>query len=261
MNITIEMKGLKELQSKLSDLEKKQFPYAVAKTLTKTAQDVQAAEIKEMQARLDRPTPYAQRSLYIKPATRRDLSAQVFFKDKNSLGKGGTPAANFMKPQVEGGKRSLKRFESALKRMAVLPSGFYIAPGDACPLDAYGNIPRSLIVQILSYFKAFGEQGYRANITDKRKASMAKGSKKNMGFEYFVSYGKGTRSGRQNLPAGIWKRVSFAQGTAVKPIMMFVKEPSYSKRFPFYEIAQKVINTNLDKNFKEAMSEAIRTAK
>jgi hypothetical protein len=33
------------------------------------------------------------------------------------------------------------------------------------------------------------------------------------------------------------------------------------KRFPFYELAQKVAQENFPKNFNEAMSEAIRTAK
>lgn len=260
MNVTIEFKGLKELQAKMSDLEKKQIPFATAKALTKTAQDVQAEEVKVMHSSLDRPTPYTLKSLYVKPATKTDLSAMVYFKDKSSAGK-GNPAANWMHPQTMGGKRNIKRFESALQRIGVLPRGMYIAPGSACPLDAYGNIPPSFIVQMLSYMRAFGEQGYKANITDKRKAALAKGSKRKQGYEYFVSYGKGTWSGRQHLPPGIWKRVRFAQGSAIKPIMMFVKDPSYSKRFPFYETAQKVINNKLKDNFNEAMREAIATAK
>lgn len=260
MKVDIQITGIKELISKMSDLEKSQVPFAMAKALTKTAQDVQAAEVKVLQSSLDRPTPYTLKSLYVKPATKKDLSAMVYFKDKSSAGK-GNPAANYIQPQVQGGKRNLKRFESALRRIGVLPNGMYVAPGSDCPLDAYGNIPASFIVQILSYMRAFGEQGYKANITDKRKAALAKGSKRRQGFEYFVSYGKGTWSGRQHLPPGIWKRVGFAQGSAIKPMMMFVKEPSYSKRFPFYETAQKVIDQKLKDNFNEAMREAIATAK
>lgn len=260
MKVDIQITGIKELISKMNDLEKSQVPFAMAKALTKTAQDVQAAEVKVLQSSLDRPTPYTLKSLYVKPATKKDLSAMVYFKDKSSAGK-GNPAANYIQPQVQGGKRNLKRFESALRRIGVLPNGMYVAPGSDCPLDAYGNIPASFIVQILSYMRAFGEQGYKANITDKRKAALAKGSKRRQGFEYFVSYGKGTWSGRQHLPPGIWKRVGFAQGSAIKPMMMFVKEPSYSKRFPFYETAQKVIDQKLKDNFNEAMREAIATAK
>lgn len=261
MKVDIKFEGLKELQAKMNDLEKQQMPFAIAKSLTKTAQQVQAEEVKVMRATLDRPTDYTLKSLYVKPATKRDLSAMVYFKDKSSAGK-GNPAANWMLPQIAGGKRNLKRFESALRRIGVLPMGMYIAPGEVCQLDAYGNIPGSFIVQILSYFRAFGEQGYSANITDKRKASLAKGSKRRQGFQYFVSKGKGEWFGRQqHLPPGIYKRVGFAAGSAIKPIMMFVKEPSYSKRFPFFETAQKVIDRNLKNNFNEAMADAIKTAK
>lgn len=261
MNMTIEMKGMKELHAMLSDLEKKQMPFALAKALTKTAQEVQEAEIKVMQSTLDRPTPYTLKSLYVKPATKTDLSSMVYFKDKSSAGK-GNPAANYIMPQVQGGQRNLKRFESALRRIGVLPNGMYIAPGSACPLDGYGNIPAGFIVQILSYMRAFGEQGYKANITDKRKKALAKGSKRGQGFEYFVSKGKGEWFGKeQHVPPGIWKRIGFSQGSAIKPIMMFVKEPSYSKRFPFYETAQKVIDKNLMDNFYKAFDEAVRTAK
>lgn len=272
VEIKVEIKGLKELQNSMNDLAKRQIPFASAKALTKTAQDVKEEEIKQMHRSLDRPTPYAMNSLYVKPATKTNLEAMVYYKDKSSAGK-GNPSANFMQPQAEGGRRKLKRFESALQRIGILPKGMYVAPGEACQLDAYGNIPASFIVQILSYFRAFGEQGYRANITDKRRASMAKGSKRKgtRGYVYFVSLGKGevdipTESGgmrtiKQHLPAGIYKRVGFAWGSSIKPIMMFVKEPAYQKRFPFYETAQKVIDKKLDNNFNEAMDAAIKTAK
>lgn len=261
MKVDIQITGIKELISKVDDLAKNQVAFATAKALTKTAQQVKEEEVKVMKSSLDRPTPFTINALYVKPATKKDLSAMVYFKDKSSAGK-GNPPANWMHPQVQGGKRNVKRFESALRRIGVLPAGMFIAPGEACQLDAYGNIPGSFIVQILSYFRAFGEQGYRANITDKRKAALARGSKRKQGFEYFVSKGKGEWFGRtQHLPPGIYKRVAFASGSAIKPIMMFVKEPSYSKRFPFFETAQKVINSNLKNNFNEAMADAIKTAK
>jgi hypothetical protein len=262
MNITVEFKGLKEVIANIEGLARTQIPYAAAKALTKTAQDVKDAEVKQMSSSLDRPTPYTLGSLYVKSATKANLEAMVYFKDKSSAGK-GNPAANWMQPEVEGGRRNVKRFESALQRIGVLPKGMYVVPGAACQLDVYGNIPAGLIVQILSYFQALGEQGYRANITDKRKAALAKGSKRTMkaGYEYFVSYGKGTRSGRQHLPAGIYKRVSLIGQGNIKPIMMFVKAPSYKKRFPFYEIAQKTINQMLLPRFDEAMKEALLTMK
>lgn len=260
MNITVEFKGLKEVIANIEGLARTQIPYAAMKALNKVSQDVKDAEVKQMSQSLDRPTPYTLNSLYIKYATKANLSSELGYKDKSQSGK-GNPAANWMQPEVEGGKRNAKRFEVALQRIGVLPKGMYVVPGAACQLDAYGNIPAGLIVQILSYFQALGEQGYRGNMKPEKIAALAKGSKrtKTMGFEYFVSYGKGTWSGRQHLPAGIYKRIGFAQGSAIKPIMMFVKAPSYQKRFPFYEIAQKTINQMLLPRFDEALLTMKRT--
>jgi hypothetical protein len=261
MNVTIKFEGLKEVIANMDDLAKKQVPYALSKALNKTTEDVKAEMVKQMPAKMDRPTPFTLNSLYIKYANKSRLVSEVGYKDKSQAGK-GNPAANWMHPQVEGGKRNVKRFEAALQRIGVLPKGMFVAPGAACQLDAYGNIPAGLIVQVLSYFRAFGEQGYRANITDKRKAALKKGSKRlaRHGYEYFVSYGPGTDSGRQHLPAGIYKKVNLTGQGQIKPIMMFVKEPSYGKRFPFYEIAQKVIDKNLEPNFNAAMQEALLSA-
>jgi len=256
--------NIKEVIANVDNFVKKQITFVVAKTLTKTAKDVKDEEVKQLPRYIDRPTPYTVNSIYVKPATKTNLTSEVGFKDYAG---GGTNkrGASTMLPQVEGGRRSVKGFENALRRIGVLPQGMFIAPGEACPLDAYGNIPPSLIIQIMSYFRAFGEQGYKANITDKRKAKLKKGSKKTgFGFEYIVSYGPGTNSGRQHLPAGIYKKTYFLAGKgtkagAIKPIMMFVKAPSYRARFPFFDIARRIVDQKLKPNFDEAMREALLT--
>lgn len=95
-------------------------------------------------------------------------------------------------------------------------------------------------------------------------AALAKGSKhKGMsGHGCSVLYIKGTRSGRQHQHlSGIYKRIGFVQGSAIKPIMMFIREPSYPKRFPFNKTVQKVINQRLMPNFNDSMREALLTPK
>jgi len=268
MEFKVEFKNLTEIQKMLLDYEQRHLPFAAAKALTMTAEDIKKELVKEMTRTLDRPTPYTLGSLYKSSATKKNLVASVWYKDKQQAGK-GNPPVNWMLPQAEGGERSLKRFESALRAINILPVGMFIAPGAACELDMYGNIKASLIIQILSYFRAFGEQGYRANITDKGKAKLAKGSKKTgyMGHAYFASRGTAASSfeKEQHLAPGIYKRIRFnlggGVGYAVKPIFMFVKKPSYQKRFPFNETAQRVFDQNIMKNFEAAMTEAVRTAK
>ena len=254
----VEIKGIDELFKKLDELEKIQFPLAFSRALSKTGYDVKDALYKEMQKVFDRPTPYALNSLYVKQARVNDLTAFIYPKDEG----GGTPAKKFLYSEIEGGDRHVKRFERALQSRGILPNGMYVTPGLGANLDAYGNISLGQIRQILSYFgSAEMNIGDKANMTDKKKAKLAKGTKSKQGFVYFVSYGKGTWSGRQHLPPGIYKRIGFSWGSAIKPIFLFVKKPSYKSIFKFFEVGQKAAGETFAKNFREAMDEAIRTAR
>lgn len=140
---------------------------------------------RQLPSLIDNPTDYTMRGFRLYPATKRKLLAEVDFRV--AMGR-GTQGRDYLSPLVYGGERKLKSFERSLQRVGLLPSGMAAVPGNAAKLDAYGNMSRGQIVQILSYFKAFGEQGYRANISDKRKAAMAQGSKRTgaRGISYFV---------------------------------------------------------------------------
>ena len=116
---------------------------------------------------------------------------------------------------------------------------------------------RGQIVQILSYFKSFSESGFRANMTDKRKASLKRGGRKTRGMEYFVVRpGEGSR-----LHPGIWQRVGFGFGKAIKPIMIFVRHATYEENFDFEFVAINTIKKNFNKNLDRAFQYAERTAK
>ena len=253
----VEIKGLDQLFQKLDDFEKSQFLYAAARAITKTGQDVKDALIKEMSRVFDRPTPYVLGSLYVRPAKKNDLSAFVYPKD--ARGK-ATPAKKLLYPETEGGPRHIKRFERALQARGILPRGTYVTPGAAADLDAYGNISAGQIRQILSYFGAAEmTMGYTANMTEKDKARLAKGTKSKRGFAYLVSNGRGERA--SHLPYGIYKRTGFAWGSAIKPIFMFVRKPSYKSIYKFFEVGQKVAGETFSKNFREAINEALRTSR
>ncbi len=245
----IEIKGLKELQESIDDHIARQIPFIAAKSLTMTAKDLQADLKHEMTDSFDRPTPYTLNSTYIQAASKSKLEATVGFK---TFGGKGIPAGKYLLPQVFGGVRPLKRFEKALRSIGVLPSNHIVVPGSGVQLDSYGNIPRSLIVQILSYFKAFGEQGYRANMTDKRRKSLARGTKTKQGVSYFVSKG-----GVDKFAAGIWARYQFSHGSAVKPIMMFVPYPVYEQRLDFFYVMRKSAEKHFEKNLKETFGQVV----
>lgn len=245
MAFKVEISGIDELVSKVKQHESSQLPYIIAKTLTDTAKSAQAALIHEMKDVFDRPTPFILNSTYIKPATKSAHEAFVGIKDY--AGK-GNPADKVLQAEVFGGSRRLKRFERALRSVGVLPSNHYVVPGAAAKLDAHGNISSGQIIQILSYFKAFPEAGHRANMTDAKKAKMAKGSKRNhQGVAYFVSDGSRGRG----LRAGIYARYGFARGSAVKPVMLFVESAVYEKRFDIGEVVQITASQVMEQNFRK----------
>ena len=232
--------------------DKKQVTFATRVALTRTAQKVKVAEEREMRDVFHNPTPFTMSGLFVRPATASNLTAEVKLKD--FAGK-GTAIASYLAPQIKGGLRGSKRFERALQAVGALPPGYRVVPGSAAKLDAYGNMDRGQIVQILSYFRAFPEAGYKANMTDKKREALQRGSKKKQGFAYFVG-----RPG-DRLPLGVYQRVRFASGTAIKPVMIFVRSAVYQAVFNFEEVAQRTIDKEFGTEFAQALAEAMRTAR
>lgn len=235
---------------KFQDMARKQVNFAIARALSRTAVVVKAAEVREMKDVFDRPTPYALNAVYVKSATKQDLTARVWVKDDTSK---GTPANKFLGPQIAGGLRGLKRFEKALRSKGFLPDGMIAVPASGAKLDAYGNMDRGQIVQMLAYLNAFGEEGYRANMTDKKR----KAFRKRQSRAYFVGR---PRDGK--LPLGVWQRVNFAQGNALKPILLFVDAPRYeSERFDFFYVAEITVKKTFKPELKASLEHAWATAR
>jgi hypothetical protein len=243
----------------------RKMPIAAAVALTRTAQDIRNALKEEMPRVFDRPTPYAINSFFMRGATKQRLEAEVWLKD-SPAGK-GTAADRFMSPHIYGGPRSLKRFERALNRIGLLPTGLYCTPGPAAIIDAFGNMNRSQITQIMSYLGAFGEQGYRANATARTRQNKWKGNAKKgvRGFEYFAV---GVRDGK--LAPGIYIRKNYSdserqsvahlQRDAARAVLFFVRSPSYRKRLDFFGISQRVAANQLSAHLEREMERAVATA-
>lgn len=232
--------------------EQKQVRFATRVALTRTGQKVVVAQQKEMRDIFKNPTPYTMSSLYLRPATSANLSAEVKLKDFAAK---ATPASKFLAAQLKGGQRSAKRFERALQSIGALPPGYRVVPGAGAKMDAYGNMSTGQIVQILAFFRAFPEAGYKANMTAATKARLARGTKKRPGFAYFVG-----RPGSR-LPLGIYQRVAFGHGSAIKPVMIFVRSAAYQKIFDFEYVADRTVQAEFPSEFARAFIEAERTAR
>lgn len=114
--------NLRGIEKKLSALAKKQLPFAAAQALTAVAEQVKQAEQKNMQAVLDRPTPFTLRSIRVRPARKNNPVATVFLQDI---------AARYLEPYEFGGVNKLN-------------SKALLAPRDV-RLNQYGNLPRNLL--------------------------------------------------------------------------------------------------------------------
>lgn len=226
---------------------------------TRTAQAVKAAIRAEMPKAFDRPTPWTLDSLFVDPARFEQQTPEARVWVKEDAGGKGVPPTKYLLPEVEGGARGWKRSERAFQAIGLLQADQQMVPAAGAPRDAYGNIPRGFIVQMLSYFSAFNAAGYTANMSKRRRAKLADrqrtadGYLKIGGVEYFISRGRGMWYGRlQHLPAGIWSRKGI-HGSDVTPVILFVRRASYRPRLDFADIARRVDREVFEKEFERAL--------
>lgn len=213
-------------------IERDQVPFVTAYALTKTAQDIKDEVVTVMARVFDRPTRFTINALYTKRATKYDLTAAVLFKE----GFGSIPAWRYLGPQVEGGRRAKKGFERALERAGILQANEFAVPARGVKLDSYGNLPGSIITQMLSALGANPDP--LSNTTAKsKKRNPNRGS-------YFVLRGVA------GAPDGIYFRTG---GRKASAFLIFVGQPHYRKRLPFYETARQVFQANFAKHFRIGM--------
>lgn len=256
MSGLIDIRGVDRAERTVRGLGK-QAAYAGAQTLNKLAVGPVRRDLQhEMQDSLDRPTPFTLNSLELtKPATRDDLVAVIGFKEVSG---GSRPASDYLRWQVQGGQRRLKAFELALRGVGALPGGYYTVPGTGAKFDAYGNVSRGQIVAILSYFRAFPEEGrgWKMNSTAETRRKMAKGTRTKFGYRYFV----GRPGGRH--PLGIYQDVRIAKGVhQLLPIFIYVQWTRYQPRLDLHYAAQLSVQRNAPALYAAELAKALRTAR
>lgn len=272
LKLDIRVENLDKVRKALDMLSGPQARVAYAKAINDTAYKVRREMQADMGRSFDRVTPFIQRSPKVFAATADKLSASIAptLDTRNRPGTGGKVGVDpqdVLQAQEFGGRRRDKRSEAALRRVGILPAGWQTA----IPLNPYpgsddgrGNLRGAFLQQLLSYMQAYSEQGYRANMTDKRKAKLRnqqgigniaakKVYKTTLGVRYFVSYG---RMRGHHLAPGIWA----AKGTHdvdVKPVLMFVRTPTYQPRLSMERIAQAAdVQDYLDRRVRFRIREA-----
>lgn len=248
-------------EARMADLIREQLPFATAKALTDTAKDAERSGRTAMKQIFDRPTPYTLNSLYTQPATKRRLVAKVLFK--SDAGK-GTPATKYLGPQAYGGPRRQTGAERALQRAGILPDGYFVVPSKFAPLDSYGNIPARVYVQVLSDLRAFTDVGAKQNRITKREVATrnafyrAQGSRKRARAKESRFFA--VQPGKRGQP-GIYRKIDSGFGRGAVPLLIFVKQPQYSKRLDLDAIVKREVDRSFGYNFDRALSLALSTAR
>lgn len=286
MKIDIKVQGIKELQANLKDFSERRIRSTIATAMTKTAVAVRDELQRKMDSALDRPIGYTRRNLRYTAATAKGLQATVGFDivanqdmygkvtGYTDMGRAQTPVGKYMKDQIEGGPRRDKRFEIALRRVGILPAGWFAVPGECAKIDAFGNQSPGEIRQILSWFDAAElVAGSRQNMRVAGRTKRAAGTKKKAGWQYHVirpdqvlkrSWVRNTsavgpsrsRRGTKKMQPGIYRQTYHALGNQVEPIMIFVKSAQYKPRWDFYGDARREV----DRIYPVEISKAIEAA-
>lgn len=215
----------------------RQVPFAAAVAMTRTAKIVEKANRGEMKRVFKNPTRYTLNAQYVKPATKRDLSASVWLKGSNRK-----RDRHYLEPHVTGGSREPTGFERALQRIGLLAPGWFAIPGKYMSRGSRGNITRGTYQKVLAQLRGF--QDSQQNVTGSARSKRNRRSN-----AFFVN--------RNTRPPGIWMR----KGKRVFMAFIFVKGVRYQKRFRFFEVAAKTTARHWPREFNKALRHAIRTAR
>lgn len=220
---TIDMKlDLSELERELPKLATDRIPSITRNALNDTAKDMVEAERAKIKGVFDGPTPFTQRAVVFPQnlrATKTLLEAEIVVNDDYA----GKPAS-YLRPQIFGGPRPPKRFETLLRNSGIMAPDEFATIAIGYRRNAYGNIPGPTLVAILSQLKSFAEVGFKANET---KSSKKRAGKKRVA-RYFVP-----RDG-SGLRRGVYERV----GKRIRAVLIFVRQPVYRARYDFGQAAE-----------------------
>lgn len=231
------------------------IPYAAAAALTRCVVAGQGKVKSVMPQVFKGPTKYTLNSTRIVPATKDNLVASVAVKDISTHW--ATRPESYLLPGVEGGQRSEKRFERALRYSGAMKRGEYAIPGAAAKLDAAGNVSRATVNQILKALKSI------RSVTN--SYDPVTGRKRRKGHELAndlfvgqpsVGSGRGRRM-RPGTVQGIYRR----EGHRLRPLFIFGKSADYRQRLDFDGVVSSVVRARFAAEFDRAAQDILSRRK
>lgn len=228
--ISVDIRGLAEVQSLLKNLAQDQIPYATMVAINNTAFATQKASRARLETAFDKPTPLIKGATRVEKATKQTLTATVYIDPKRAL---------ILQTHEEGGKRGHQALERFLVGKGWLPGSWRAVPGAGMPLDAYGNPKRAEVVKVIAELNA----GISGIATSNRRC-------------FVIRPGQ-----RSHLDPGIYRIRSRSEGRAILPLFLFVSTTQYRALLNWEETVATEAHRLLPDEAAKAVQRALATAR
>lgn len=210
----------------LSDLARKQVPFATALALTSLAKIVRDDEVDNIARTFASPTPFTLNSVGVTAARKTRPQATVFVKDI---------AAAYLEPYEFGGVHHLNG------RALLNPKG--------TPLNKYGNLPRNALAKLKSEPDVFV-----GSVTFKKSGETVSGVwRRPPAGPQVVTGRRGSRGKTNNVVGGA--------RTGLKLLIRFGDALPVREHLDYRERARQIIEQNFNREFSLALNKALATAR
>lgn len=214
------MADLRDLSRQLEAI-KKQIPFAMARAMTSTVQQIRDAEKLALQRRLDNPTPFTVNSVRAAAATKNNLVARVFVMDT---------AAAYLDPFEVGGSHKL--------------NGQALLNPKNIKLNKFGNLSRNKLAQLKAKPNVFiGDVDGVNAVWQRRKPLKGRKGKKR---KKRSPNGTHRPRAKQRAPKLL---IRFGDALPVQPVLGYMAR------------ANTMAKALLPQEITKALAEAMRTAK
>lgn len=260
--IEIEFKP-EELIGKINELQRVQIPKAGSIALNQAVYKASQELKSQAQSIFNNPVPFTVNSFLYKKSTTEQLEAKIFIRDQAP--KGNAPA-QYLLPQIYGGRHYPTRFQGALlntvvenatgRNVQVGQRGKIMIPNLRSPktrTNAYGNMTPGQYTQILSALRGnissadiYGvRQRGQAPVNDQSLSKYIYLDEESLYEPYF-------RRRFTNSPKpGIYFVDRRTPGTRYYRVMTESRIPTYSGKFPFIDIASNTAITEFNRVFSQ----------
>lgn len=249
--LNVEVRGLKDLQAKMSDLAKTQLPAGIMFGLAKIGRGVLTEERRVMKGVFDRPTPYMLNSLRINHWPKK-TEPWIDLGLKDTPSRDVSIQANILEPHIPQFPtwRNRKGAEKWLRQGGFMRNDQWLMPARTFRFNQYGNVPGPTMGKMLADLGAYQRAQYNSPI---KKTGVKKGkyiwgtltSRKGKLFEGIFE----VEGGNRNWERGKWKL----------QMVVVDKRPNYDKRFNYMGVAQRYADRNLLKAIEGGVVKALMT--